>query len=71
MDKKNLELKRCPFCGCDMGFLTIRELDGRRHWEPGGYHDEDCIMRNVQWKKVYPTAEALANAWNKRAVGLG
>lgn len=66
-----LALRRCPFCGYEVGFVNFDadDLQGTaREWiEPGvGIEcvDEKCFAYGTL--KTWPTYQAAAKAWNKR-----
>ena len=58
-DKMN-SLVGCPFCGCEMGHLTI---GGGYQWF--GFHKSGCILEgnpSASWGRL----EDMTNDWNKR-----
>lgn len=67
-----IQLKPCPFCGCDMIIRTGEYPNGDPLIEPFGLHNTDCILRHASMH-TYPedgwTAEKIAKAWNDRKGG--
>lgn len=62
-----LELRPCPFCGCNMTISKDQYPDGSERIEPYGYHEENCVLYAVLWC-TYPedgwTAEKIERSWN-------
>ena len=65
-----MELKPCPFCGCNMEIRVGKYPNGDPMNEPIGWHDDSCPLSAVSWY-TYPedgwTEEAIAERWNRRA----
>lgn len=61
----NNELKKCPFCGCDMRIESNR--DWHRLW---GDHYEDCFFPSTDENCMVPAADEskkwMIDTWNRR-----
>lgn len=61
-------LKRCPFCGHEVGFVEVVDVgeEAAKWFKPGWTVecDEDCFASNAL--HTWATWQAAADAWNKR-----
>jgi len=60
LKKLNIHMQDCPFCGCAMGFLVMR--NGYRWY---GYHRSMCVLETNP-SASYSSLENLVEAWNRR-----
>ena len=68
-DRNPVEIKPCPFCGCNMKAEYKHYPNGTGEWQPCGWHDRDCPLNAVLWCMEEDegwTKDKLVENWNAR-----